>query len=240
MDKTYLLLVVAIIAVGSLLAVSAQVPEPPLPMDEGMITITPLNNGAMVMSSMSGNTTVNIEVHPPDEEKETVDVVVIDYKNMKLTCASGTTHNVRINHFEEDWGRYYNQPDSSMMFSNDRIVDHGSLIANSASDEYVIFELTLNDNMTEFEGTGVIFSDETDQICGEDYMFPIRMSGTCGAGTSFMNGTVSTYTPGTFLIEGLSSAGYNITGEVPTYTYSDRAGKFVEATPQFYSYCYSE
>ena len=243
MDKTYLLLVVAIIAAGSLLAVSAQVPEPPLPMDEGMITITPLNDGAMLMSSMSGNTTVNIEVHPPVEGEKVVDVVMFDTEATTLTCPDGRTGAVLFESNHGGAGYYeFQQGTGVEMWSSDRepFIDHGALHGffgfKNIRTTYLIYDISLSEDKSQFIGYGVISNlDIMDTACGinlsvldisagtdNEVFFPIRVTGTCGAGLiTDVNGT-DVRASGTLLIESLSANGYNITS----------------TTPDFYSVCH--
>ena len=215
-------------------------PTPPVLMPEGTITQVFVNgteDGSMVVSHMVGNTTLNIEIHPPTEEKEKTDIVVLELDRTSVLCRIHPER-IQITHIEDSWA-YHIEPDSSIMMSSDRIVDHGRMRTNEGSPDfqYVIFDISINEDMTAFEGHGVVFSNNVVNTCGGDPVFPIRISGPCGAGMSFQNGTSIDQTPGTFLMEGLSADSYNVTAEVPTYT-TNRSGHLVEAEPEFYSYCY--
>ena len=207
-------------------------PTPPVLMPEGTITQVFVNgteDGSMVVSHMVGNTTLNIEIHPPTEEKEVIDTVIFEITAATLNCNSLTT-TAYLNHVPENFGSAYS--DAHIWRSNSDFIDFGGLSETGRiGADYLILNMSINEDMTEFTGHGVI-SNTHGFLCYkerysplEDVLFPLQITGTCGAGTSYTNDAgVIVHTPGTFFLEGLSSNGFNVTA----------------TSPDFYSYCYRQ
>ena len=203
-------------------------PTPTIPMDPGRVTLTQSDDGTTVITHTVGNATVNVEVYPPVEEKEVVEIVVFEITDATAVCNS-VTKAVGLKHSPENFGR--NQiltADAHIWRSDSDFIDFGEVKdTGRQGTEYLILNMSLNENMTEFTGHGVV-ADSIRGLCSardapvEDMIFPIIVTGTCGAGTSYLNGTTITHTPGTFRMEGQSANSFTVTS----------------TAPDFYSYCY--